>query len=52
MFSEISFLESIFPNQDSFMEFITFIILILGFFRIVVLSKKYRYLFDYLERFF
>ena len=52
MYSDISFLEGFIPSQDAFINVLILIILFIGFIIIVTLSKKYRYLFDYLERFF
>lgn len=52
MSSEISFLEEFIPSQDAFINVLILVTLFIGFIIIVTLSKKYRYLFDYLERFF
>lgn len=49
---ELSFLESFVPSHDEFINALLCIVLYIGFIKIVALSKKYRYLFDYLERFF
>ena len=52
MNAEISFLESFVPTQDAFINTLILITLFIGFILIVTLNKKYKYLFDYLEKFF
>ncbi|RLA78421.1 MAG: hypothetical protein DRG78_15185 [Epsilonproteobacteria bacterium] len=49
---EILPLASLIPTQDMAINALLLAILIVGFFTIVVFSKKYKYLFDYIERFF
>ena len=50
MGTEISFLEGFIPSQLAFMNTIIFMSLICGFIVIVTTNKKYRYLFDYIEK--
>ncbi len=52
MGAEMSFLEGFIPTQIAFVNTMIFVSLICGFIIIVSTNKKYRYLFDYLERFF
>jgi len=52
MGTKISFLESFIPTQVAFVNTLIFVTLICGFIVIVSTNKRYRYLFDYLERFF
>ncbi len=52
MGSEILLLESFIPSQEAFINAMIFMILLIGFIKIVTLNKKYRYMFDYLEQFF
>ena len=52
MSSEISFLEEFIPTQVAFVNTLIFMTLICGFIVIVSTNKKYKYLFNYLERFF
>ncbi len=51
MSSEI-FLESITPTRIAFINAMILVTLVGGFIAIVSTNKKYRYLFDYIERFF
>ena len=46
------FLESITPTRVAFINALILVTLISGFMIIVSRNKKYRYLFDYIERFF
>jgi|GEM_PF-6941642 len=52
MYAEISFLEKLIPTQTVFINALILTVLLVGFILIVTLNPKYRYLFDYLERFF
>jgi len=52
MGAEILFLEEFIPTQLAFVNTMIFVTLICGFIIIVSTSKRYRYLFNYLERFF
>lgn len=52
MGAEVSLLEGFIPTQVAFTNALILAALVGGFIAIVSTNKKYRYLFDYLERFF